>query len=169
MGLGMPINWQYCTFLISPSCTRGYWFKGINTGIKHSLTNFSNLLPFSIPSAKNTSCTPSEDTIGMAEYRTPLINILWSTGGMPLRLYPNFLALYRLSHPLSSVHTNIAGSYLENSAMNLARKSSDLCIVTWRITCLLHPMNLSVLQMVSTLTVMPNICSNFSCNSCRVL
>ena len=79
------------------------------------------------------------------------------------------LQCFLYHHPLSSVHTNIAGSYLENSAMNLARKSSHLCIATWRITCLLHPVNLSVLQMVDTLRVMPNICSNFSCNSCRYI
>ena len=44
--------------------------------------------------------------------------------------------------------------------INLARKSSDLCIATWRITRLLHSMNLCVLQIVNMLNVTPNICSN---------
>ena len=40
---------------------------------------------------------------------------------------------------------------------SLARKSSDLCIATRHITFLLLPVNLSALQSVDVLTVMPNI------------
>jgi len=131
------IKWKQSPMMDNASVH--HWFKGINTGIKHSLTNFSNLLPFSIPSAKNTSCTPSEDTTGTAEYHTPLINILWSTGGMPLRLHAPKLPCTVLSITSTFIcpHKHcwvIHGDFSHELYLQVIY----LCIATWRITCLYY-------------------------------
>ena len=85
--------------------------NGFRIGIRVSETNSSNLSPFTDPSTNWTSCTPSMDITVIPEYPTPRIKSLWSRGGIPRTPYPYLLWLFRQSHPVSSIQTNIVGSY----------------------------------------------------------
>ena len=109
LGLVPSMDWEYI-----------YIYIGINV----SVTNSSNLSPLTDPSTSWASCIPSSD---IPEYLTPRARSLWSQGGMPLTLYPYLLLLFRRSHAVSSIQPNIAGSYMEISAIYLALHSSEHC------------------------------------------
>ena len=57
--------------------------NGFKIGSRVSVTNSSNLIPFTELSMMWTSCTPSNDITAIPEYLTPWIESRWSLGGMP--------------------------------------------------------------------------------------
>lgn len=117
----------------------------------------------------NTSRMPSMDTTGMAVYLVPLTRSLWTQMGMPLTLYPYFLVAWQRSHSVLSSQTNIAGSYMEISAMKHALKMSERCTATLLIAWRVHPMYFNVWHIVGTLTGTTKISCSSSCNFCKYI
>ena len=103
----------------------------------------------------------------IAEYLVPLTSKLNSLGSKPLRVYANFLKLFLLSHPLSSIQ--ISGPYILKSFIYCALKTSDCCRAMWQITLQVHPINFRLRQMVGALKpflhLMQAILSNSSLNN----
>ena len=95
--------------------------NGCRIGKRQLLINSSNLSPFTDPSSRQTSWTPSKDMIGKADRGTHRLKILWSLGGLPLTAYARFRILWRLLQPLSSIHNSMDGSYTLTSAQQLRR------------------------------------------------
>ena len=129
-------------------------FNGWRIGMRQLLINCSNFSPFTVPSIiidtlkwnnwnSRVACSGTIET-----YRLKVF--------IPLMLYARFLKQCLLSHPLSSTHISIEGSYTATSTMNLALRWSLRCTVIYWMTWRVLFMNFSVLHMVATLIVTPN-------------